>query len=73
MFRRRLASSHALGFCLAALLAATPARAAELQVLAAGAVKSVIPKLAESFESQTGNKVTAVVKKGRVVLDRRPA
>jgi len=42
---------------LAILLLALPARGAELQVLAAGAVQAVLPKLASSFEGQTGHVV----------------
>src|SRR5262245_34168351 len=41
--------------CFAILLLAPPVRGAELQVLAAGAVLSVLPKLAISFEGQTGH------------------
>jgi molybdate transport system substrate-binding protein len=37
-----------------------PAHAADLHVLAAGAVKSVMPKLSATFEQQTGHKVTFV-------------
>jgi molybdate transport system substrate-binding protein len=40
---------------LAILLLALPARGAELHVLAAGAVQAVLPKLAASFEGQTGH------------------
>jgi molybdate transport system substrate-binding protein len=39
----------------AVLLLALPARGAELHVLAAGAVQAVLPKLATSFEGQTGH------------------
>jgi len=41
-------------------LLALPVHAAELHVLAAGAVKSVMPKLAASYEQETGNKVSFV-------------
>jgi molybdate transport system substrate-binding protein len=43
--------------CAVAALA-LPARGAELEVLAAGAVQAVVPKLAATFEGQTGHMVT---------------
>ena len=44
---------------LAALLAVTgSASAAELRMLSAGAVKSVVPELVETFQKETGNTVT---------------
>jgi molybdate transport system substrate-binding protein len=42
---------------LALALLALPARASELQVLAAGAVQAVLPTLATTFEGQTGHTV----------------
>ena len=42
---------------LALALLALPARASELQVLAAGAVQAVLPALATTFEGQTGHTV----------------
>lgn len=48
-----------LGIALLALSVA-PAHAALLHVLAAGAVKPVLPKLAESYRKATGSQVTAV-------------
>lgn len=43
---------------LAVLLFATPASAAEIKVLSAGAFKPVVAALAPDFEKQTGHKVT---------------
>jgi len=40
---------------LAIALLALPANGAELEVLAAGAVQAVVPKLAATFEGQTGH------------------
>src|SRR5262249_29227920 len=42
------------------VVASATAHAADLHVLAAGAVKPVLPKLAEDFHTQTGHRVTAV-------------
>ncbi len=46
--------------CALLPLAILPARAAELRVLAAGAVKPVMPKLAATFQAQTGHTVVFV-------------
>jgi molybdate transport system substrate-binding protein len=52
---------RAVGLAVAVLpLLAVPIRAADLQVLAAGAVKSVLPKLAATFERESGHTVRFV-------------
>lgn len=48
----------ALAFGITAMLAATPATAAEIKVLTAGAFKPVVVALVPEFEKQTGHKVT---------------
>lgn len=49
--------AKAFAVSLAILLLAVPARGAELEVLAAGAVQAVLPKLVTTFEGQTGHTV----------------
>ena len=54
---RRLGPSLAL-LLAAVVLTASPAHAAEIKALSAGAVRSIVTDLAESYQRETGNTVT---------------